>query len=42
MRDKLIHHYFGVDMDAIWETLEKDIPILKKQIRDILETHRPE
>ena len=42
MRDKLIHHYFGVDMDAIWETIEKDIPILKKQIRDILETHRPE
>lgn len=41
MRDKLIHHYFGVDMDAIWETLEKDIPILKKQITGILETYNP-
>ena len=32
MRDKLIHDYFGVDLDAIWDTVEKDIPALKKQI----------
>ena len=32
MRDKLIHDYFGVDLDAVWDTVEKDIPLLKKQI----------
>lgn len=26
MRDKLIHEYFGVDLTAVWNTVEKDIP----------------
>ncbi len=29
MRDKLIHGYFGVDLDAVWDTVKKDIPDLK-------------
>ncbi len=33
MRDKLIHDYFGVDIDAIWETVLKDIPDLKSKIK---------
>jgi uncharacterized protein with HEPN domain len=32
MRDKLIHDYFGVDLDAVWYTLKKDIPTLKENI----------
>jgi uncharacterized protein with HEPN domain len=32
MRDKLIHDYFGVDIDAVWDTVKKDIPTLKKRI----------
>jgi uncharacterized protein with HEPN domain len=38
MRDKLIHDYFGVDLDAVWDTVEKDIPRLKDRIRAITET----
>lgn len=37
MRDKLIHDYFGVDIDAVWSTTKKDIPILKAEIEQILE-----
>ncbi|RLE09158.1 hypothetical protein DRJ04_10130 [Candidatus Aerophobetes bacterium] len=37
MRDKLIHNYFGVDIDAVWGTVEKDIPMLKNKLKDILE-----
>ena len=37
MRDKLIHNYFGVDIDAVWKTTKKDIPLLKIQIKNILE-----
>lgn len=37
MRDKLIHDYFGVDLDAVWDTAKKDIPILKNKIADIIE-----
>ena len=38
MRDKLIHHYFGVDIEQVWETIEKDIPYLKMEITKILES----
>jgi len=37
MRDKLIHGYFGVDIDAVWNTIQRDIPILKKHVEIILE-----
>jgi uncharacterized protein with HEPN domain len=36
MRDKLIHHYFGVDLDMVEEVIKKDIPILKKEVENIL------
>jgi len=37
MRDKLIHEYFGVDVEILWETATKDIPYLKHLIKNILE-----
>ena len=36
MRDKLIHHYFGVDYDLIWDVIENLIPKLKETIKLIL------
>lgn len=38
MRDKIMHHYFGVDYEAVYETVIHDIPDLKKEISDILDT----
>ncbi|MFP4466372.1 MAG: DUF86 domain-containing protein [Candidatus Goldiibacteriota bacterium] len=32
MRDKLIHGYFGTDIESVWETVIKDLPALKKNI----------
>ncbi len=37
MRDKLIHHYFGVDLEAVWDTVEKDLPTLKEEVEKILQ-----
>jgi uncharacterized protein with HEPN domain len=37
MRDKLIHGYFGVDLDAVWDTVKKDIPSLKEKMEEIVE-----
>lgn len=34
-RDKIIHHYFGVDLNIVWDIVKIDIPILKKQIHKI-------
>ncbi len=36
-RDKMIHHYFGVDVDIVWYIIKKDIPVLKKKIKEIKE-----
>jgi len=36
-RDILTHAYFGVDLERVWEVVEKDLPKLKKQIEEILE-----
>ena len=35
MRDKLIHGYFGVSLQIVWETIKKDIPTLENQIKEI-------
>lgn len=37
MRNKLIHEYFGVNLNVVWRTINKDIPQLKKQISKLLE-----
>ena len=34
-RDKMIHHYFGVDINVVLGIIKNDIPILKKQILKI-------
>jgi uncharacterized protein with HEPN domain len=42
MRDILIHRYFGVDMETIWDTIHHDIPQLKAIVMKILEEHPEE
>lgn len=37
MRNIIIHEYFGVDMDLVWDTIQKDLPNFKKQIENLLE-----
>lgn len=35
-RDILIHEYFGVDLNVVWDVIKNDIPKLKKQIKKLL------
>jgi len=35
MRDKLIHDYLGVDNQVVWETIKKDIPELRRLLKEI-------
>lgn len=35
MRDVLIHDYFGVDYDIVWDVLANEIPRLRKQLHHI-------
>ena len=37
MRDKLIHDYFGIDYDIVWDVVANKIPELMKNIERILQ-----
>jgi uncharacterized protein with HEPN domain len=37
LRDVLIHDYMGVDLLAVWEVTQQNIPVLKAQLDLILE-----
>ena len=36
MRDRLIHAYFGVDYEIVWDVVQTRIPELRQQIASIL------
>ncbi len=36
-RDEVIQGYFGVDLEVIWRTVTRNIPIVKPLIKDILD-----
>lgn len=36
MRDRLIHDYFGINIDVVWGVVTENIPILLRQLDDIL------
>lgn len=38
MRDRLIHDYFGVDYELVWDVVQKRIPELQCQLKSILKT----
>jgi uncharacterized protein with HEPN domain len=37
MRDKLVHGYFGVNLQLVWDVVEHDLPILKVKVAQLLE-----
>jgi len=37
MRDKLIHHYFGVNLDIVWSVVKEELPEIILQIEEIIE-----
>ncbi len=36
MRDKLIHQYFGVDLEVVWRTIKEDLPSVSPFMVEIL------
>jgi len=38
MRDRLIHNYFGVDYELVWDVVQSHIPALRRQIASIIDT----
>jgi uncharacterized protein with HEPN domain len=37
MRDVLIHDYMGVDLERVWNVVQRDLPLLRKAVEELLE-----
>ncbi len=33
MRDRLVHHYFDINLDVLWTTIEEDLPRLLESLK---------
>jgi uncharacterized protein with HEPN domain len=40
IRDVIVHSYFDVDLDKIWNIVKKEFPKLKKEIEKILKENK--
>lgn len=38
MRNRLVHAYFDINLDILWETVHDDLPILNAQLEPLLIT----
>lgn len=36
MRNVLVHEYFGIDAELVWQVIIEDIPILKSKIQQVI------
>ena len=36
MRNRLVHAYFDVDIDTLWDTVADDVPPVAERVREIL------
>jgi uncharacterized protein with HEPN domain len=36
MRDRLIHQYFGVDLELVWSAVERELPALRVRVEELL------
>ena len=37
MRDKLIHAYFGVDLEIVWEVVQSELPPIEPLVQRVLD-----
>lgn len=40
MRDRLVHDYFGTDLDIVWDVLQHKIPALRDEVRRVLDARQ--
>ena len=37
MRDKVLHDYFGVNLEIVWAVVEQELPKLRAAVAELLE-----
>jgi len=38
MRNRLIHGYHDIDLDIVWETVQRDLPALVSSLEDVIDS----
>ncbi len=38
-RNLLIHEYFGVDSQIIWNTIQNDLPLLRESVKEMIKNN---
>ena len=38
-RNVLVHQYFGIDLDTVWEVVVRELPGLKRKALEIIATY---
>lgn len=38
MRNRIVHNYFEVDLEIVWQTVQRDLPALRVQVAALLAT----
>lgn len=41
MRNILVHHYFGIDKDAVWQVVQRDLPAIKPAVHALVREFNP-
>jgi uncharacterized protein with HEPN domain len=36
IRNRMVHGYFDINLDVVWDTVQQDLPSLKQQIEALL------
>ena len=37
IRDKLIHEYFGVDLEIVWSLIKEELPLVKPGVQKVMD-----
>ncbi len=37
MRNRMVHGYFDVDLNVVWDTIQSSLPELESQLRAVIE-----
>ncbi|HVR40840.1 MAG TPA: DUF86 domain-containing protein [Thermoanaerobaculia bacterium] len=37
LRDVLIHEYFGIDLDVVWDVVQSKVPVLRNRVEAFLQ-----
>ena len=36
LRNVIVHEYFGIDLDVVWNVIERNLPALRESVQEIL------